>query len=99
MQQENDKRGEKANAFSPEKYNDMRQAESEEILARIKSETGSGARGLITRSFHRSREHLQASELDGEDRIEVWATRIGRILGLMIMLAMMVWLVIYILQA
>lgn len=99
MQQKADVSGEKENAFSSKRYDDARKAESEDILARIKSETGSGASGVITRSFHRGREHLKASELDHQDRVEVWATRTGRILGLILMLAMMVWLVLYLLQA
>lgn len=99
MQQKDDVSGEKENAFSSKRYDDARKAESEDILARIKSETGSGAAGVIARSFSRGREHLKASELDSQDRVEVWATRAGRILGLIIMLAMILWLVLYLLQA
>ncbi|WP_374832111.1 hypothetical protein [Paenochrobactrum pullorum] len=98
MQQKADGSDEKENAFSSKRYDDTRKAESEDILARIKLETGSGATGVIARSFNRGREHLKASDLDAQDRVEVWATRFGRILGLIIMLAMMVWLVLYLLQ-
>lgn len=89
---------EKENNFSSKKYDDARKAESEDILARIKSETGSGAAGVIAQSYNRGREHLKASDLDAQDPVEVWATRTGRILGLIIMLAMIVWLVFYLLQ-
>ncbi|MGU3576198.1 hypothetical protein ACLBWZ_11725 [Brucellaceae bacterium C25G] len=78
-----------------EERHGARQTESEKILARIKLETGSGLNGQLVRSLNKKRDHLSARDLESEDPIEIWATRIGRILGLIIMFAMISWLFFY----
>ena len=41
------------------------------------------------------RDHVAAADADRTDPIEVWGTRIGRILGLLLALGLMVWLVLF----
>ena len=41
------------------------------------------------------RDHVNATDADQSDRIEYWGTRIGRSLGLVVVVAMMIWLVLY----
>lgn len=98
MQQKADASDEKENDFSSKRYDDARKAESEQILARIKLESGSGVKTALTRGFNESRDHIKARDSDSDDPVEVWATRTGRALGLIIMVAMIVWLIFYVMQ-
>lgn len=71
------------------------QAEARRILERVQCEaTGS----LVQRRLARTARHLSAEDVDKTDAVEVWSTRIGRWLGSIITLAIIVWLIIYLLQ-
>ena len=48
----------------------------------------------VTRGADRVRGHLGASDADQTDAIEVWGTRIGRALGLVVFVALVGWLVL-----
>jgi hypothetical protein len=71
-----------------------RSAESRRILDRVAREQHSGL-GLVGRGTERAREHLAADDADQSDWIEVWGTRIGRSLGVVFIVAFLVWLVNY----
>lgn len=71
-----------------------RQAESKSILDRIKREAGSDAATFLGGTARRTGEHLAAHDADPDDRIELWGTRIGRMLGLVIMIGLFVWLIL-----
>jgi hypothetical protein len=71
-----------------------RDAESRRILDRVAREQHSGL-GLFDRGTERVREHLAADDADQNDWIEVWGTRIGRSLGVIVIAAFLVWLVKY----
>lgn len=66
------------------------QAESRRILKQLRQEEG----GVVGRATQRAREHLEASDADRDDWAEYWGTRIGRILGLTIMIGLAVWLLV-----
>jgi len=68
-----------------------RHAESRRILDRVAREEA----GLLGRSASRARGHLTAADADQNDRIEVWGTRIGRAIGILVIVAFCVWLVVY----
>ena len=53
------------------------------------------ALGLFGRGTERARGHLTADDADQNDWIEVWGTRIGRMIGMLAVAAFLVWLVIY----
>lgn len=72
-----------------------RQAESRQILDRVAREADSS--GLLGSAARRTGAHLTAQDADQDDRIELWGTRIGRMLGLVITLGLFVWLILYLL--
>jgi hypothetical protein len=72
-----------------------RARESRRILERMRSESESGGVSFLARTSQSVRDHVTASDADGSDRLEYWGTRIGRSLGLIVVVAMMVWLVLY----
>jgi len=74
-----------------------RQDEAQRILERLEREQ-TGAQGIVKRSFARTADHLSASDADKNDPIEIWATRVGRALGLLITFAIIVWLIAYLMQ-
>jgi hypothetical protein len=60
-----------------------REAESRRIIERLASEAeSSGVTGFVRARLQR----------DGEDWAEYWGTRIGRVLGFLIMVIMLSWL-------
>ena len=71
-----------------------RDAESRRILDRVAREEHS-ALGFLGRGTERARGHLNADDADQNDWIEVWGTRIGRIIGMLIVAAFLVWVVFY----
>lgn len=78
---------------------DERQREARQILDRIEREAASGTNGILMRGVERTAHHLSAHDADKSDKIEVWATRLGRMLGLLLMLAIIVWLIYFLMQS
>jgi hypothetical protein len=74
---------------------DERQAEARRILDRINRES-TADHGMVSRSVERAKKHLSAGDLDPEDCIELWGTRIGRALGLLLTFAAILWLLSYV---
>jgi hypothetical protein len=77
---------------------DERTRESQRILRGIAHETEPGGAGFLTRTARDARDHFGAADIDRADGIEYWGTRIGRVLGLVIAVALMIWLAVYIVQ-
>ncbi|MFD1199776.1 hypothetical protein ACFQ3K_15850 [Brucella gallinifaecis] len=75
-----------------------RQDEARRILERLEREQ-TGAEGLLRRGFSRTANHLAAHDAPENDKIELWATRAGRWLGLIITLAIIVWLISYLMKS
>lgn len=73
------------------------QTESRRILDRVARDSSGGLAGasVMARAVERSRNHLAAGDADQDDPIEVWGTRIGRILGLLFVAGLAVWLILY----
>ncbi len=72
-----------------------RRAESRRILERVSQEAESGGHSAIDRAARRARDHVPAADVDRDDWVEYWGTRIGRILGRLLLVGLIVWLVIY----
>ncbi len=73
-----------------------RRAESRRILERAcRSEAESGGHSVIDRAARRARDHVTAADVDRDDWVEYWGTRIGRLLGLILLVGLIVWLVLY----
>jgi hypothetical protein len=75
-----------------------RQDEAQRILERLEREQ-TGPEGIVRRGLSRTASHLAANDAPENDPIELWATRIGRGLGLIITLAIIVWLISYLMQS
>lgn len=75
-----------------------RNAESRRILDRVAREAGSDTASMLDSSARRAGDHIAAQDADHDDRIELWGTRIGRLLGLVITLGLFVWLISYLLR-
>jgi hypothetical protein len=70
--------------------------ESRRILERIARETDPAGTSFVARTTKGMRDHVTAADADRADPIEVWGTRIGRILGLLLALGLMIWLVLFV---
>jgi hypothetical protein len=66
-----------------------RSAESRRILERIAREADAG--GIAGRTMGRARDHFAAADVQPDDRLEVWGTRIGRAIAAVVLGAMLVW--------
>lgn len=75
-----------------------RKAESRRILERVSHETESGGRSAVDRAAQRARDHVTAADVDRDDWVEYWGTRIGRTLGALLLVGLIVWLVLYLAQ-
>lgn len=75
-----------------------REKESRRILERLEREQAA-TEGIIQRSITKTANHLSAQDAPENDRIELWATRVGRMFGLLITLAIIVWLILYLMQS
>lgn len=65
--------------------------EARRILTRIGQESDPSG-SLMTRATRKVRDHVEASDADQEDWIELWGTRIGRVLGLILLVVLVGWL-------
>jgi len=72
--------------------------ESRRILERVAQETDPAGTSFVARTTKGVRDHVGAADADRTDPIEVWGTRIGRTLGLLLTLGLMVWLVLYVIR-
>ncbi len=75
-----------------------RDTESRRILDRIARDADSSPSPLVSRTAKRTRDHLTASDADPADPIEYWGTRIGRAIGLIVTVGVIVWLVIFLVR-
>ena len=74
---------------------DDRHAESRRILDRVTREAHAGPFGLFGRGVEKARRHIAAGDADQDDWVELWGTRIGRSIGLLVLAAFLVWVLIY----
>ena len=72
--------------------------ESRRILERVARETDPAGNSFVARATKGMHDHITAADADRADPIEVWGTRIGRTLGLLLALGLMVWLVLYVIR-
>lgn len=72
---------------------DEDEAESRRILQRIAQETDPAGTSTARRMARNVRDRLGAADADRSDPSEYWGTRIGRTLGFLITIGLVVWLV------
>lgn len=68
--------------------------EARRILERVSRQSDPG-QSMVSRGANRLRGHLNATDADQDDPIEVIGTRIGRAIAFVAMGACVIWLVIY----
>jgi hypothetical protein len=68
-----------------------RSVESQRILDRVAREADSSGLDLIGRTAHRARSHYAAADADQSDWAELWGTRIGRVIGPIVIVALVFW--------
>ncbi len=78
----------------PRRRNDD-QAESRRILKRIASEEESGGASFVARAAKGAFDRVSAKDADRSDTLDYWGTRVGRTLGFLLAVGLMVWLVVY----
>jgi hypothetical protein len=67
---------------------DEQEREARRILKQIDQETDV-SRTFLERSARRAADHLAAKDADPSDRPELWGSRIGRALGLVLLVALL----------
>lgn len=70
--------------------------ESRRILERIARETEAGS--PMARVARRAQDHFGAADADQQDAIEIWGTRIGRALALVIVLVLLYGFILLVLR-
>ena len=70
-----------------------RQQEAERALRRVDMEGEALGTSAFARTANKAKEHLAAGDVDPDDPIEVWGTRIGRIAGAVFAIFLVLWLV------
>lgn len=79
---------------NPPDHEDPREAEAKRILDRVAEESETVGTSSMKRVADRINGHIGAKDADQERWSEVWGTRIGRILGLIFF----IWLLIYMIR-
>ena len=74
-----------------------RETESRRIIERVSRETEGGDMSIVGRAARRARDHVTAHDVDRADWAEYWGTRIGRVLGLVLVAGLTIWLVLFVL--
>lgn len=78
---------------SRESKDEARRREAERTLRRVDMEAEALGTSTLARTANRARDHLNASDADPDDPIEVWGTRIGRIGGAIFAIILVLWLI------
>jgi hypothetical protein len=74
---------------------DDRQVESQRILKRIAGEEETGRNSFLARTAKGAFDRVSAKNADHTDPLDYWGTRVGRTLGFLLAVGLVVWLVVY----
>lgn len=77
--------------------NKDRENESKRILDRVAREAEGGG-SLISRTSQRVRGHMTADDADKADWAEYWGTRIGRSLGILFVVCLLIWFILFLMR-
>lgn len=77
-------------------HDQERAREARRILDRVAREADSSTPSFVSASARRLRDHVSAVSAEQPDPVEYWATRVGRSLGLVITVVLLVWLLVYV---
>ncbi|MEM7301707.1 MAG: hypothetical protein AAF468_11545 [Pseudomonadota bacterium] len=71
---------------------EARLEESRRILRGVDRDSETVGRSTLARTAQQASDHMLAEDKSSDDSIEVWGTRIGRILSLIAFVALAIWL-------
>lgn len=74
--------------------NDKKRESALKALDRVQAESETIAGSTFVRMADRAKDHLNAADKDGDDQIEVWGTRIGRGLGAVFAVCLVIYLIV-----
>lgn len=77
---------------SPNDQDSERQEEAKRILERVKQDSETAGTSSMQRVADQMREHIGAADADQSDWAELWGTRIGRGLGLVFFVFLVIYL-------
>ncbi len=66
--------------------------EAHRVLERIERESESVGASSLARTADKARDHFMGKDQDADDPIEVWGTRIGRSLSLIVFIGLAIYL-------
>ena len=75
------------------KQDAARQQEAKQTLARVDAEGETLGTSSFARTANKAKDHLGASDMNPDDPIEVWGTRIGRIGAALFAIILVLWLI------
>ena len=78
---------------SRESQNEARQLEAERTLKRANMDSEAIGTSTLARAAGRAKGHLGGNDVDPNDPIEVWGTRIGRSAGAIFAIILVLWLI------
>ncbi|MEM5583517.1 MULTISPECIES: hypothetical protein [unclassified Roseibium] len=79
---------------TPEHPKDKQRRDALHALDRVEAESETIAGSTFVRMADRARSHLSAGDKDEDDRIEVLGTRIGRSLGVIFAIGLVIYLIV-----
>lgn len=80
-------------------HEDVREAEAKRILDRVAEESETVGTSSMRRVADRIGGHIGANDVDQERWSEVWGTRIGRVLGLIFFIGLLIYMIrVYVLN-
>ncbi|WP_422020642.1 hypothetical protein [Roseibium sp.] len=79
---------------SKHKADQERRDEALRAIDRAQAESETVVGSTFVRMADRARDHMSAADKDADDHIEVWGTRIGRSLGLMFAIGLVIYLAV-----
>ena len=80
------------------KRDDEQTREAQRILKRMSAESDGSAMKIVSRTAARGRDHFGAADADENDWVEVWGTRIGRAISLILFLGLILYLGLFFLR-
>ena len=59
---------------------------------------GRGGDFVMASKAQDARDHIMAADVDRADKIEYWGTRVGRMLGILLVLGLTAWMVLFLVR-
>ncbi|TLP46947.1 MULTISPECIES: hypothetical protein [Cohaesibacter] len=78
---------------SRESQDEARRMEAERTLKRVDMDSEAIGTSTLARAAGRAKGHLGGSDVDPNDPIELWGTRIGRSAGAIFAIILVLWLI------